>query len=81
VPYTRFIPYLAQFAPTEPRLRRIEQVRRFFETDDASEARSIARDVGATHVCLLREERLLFPLGGVLEKTYSGRGVTLYRVR
>jgi len=81
VPYTRFIPYLAQFAPSEPRLRRIAQVRRFFETGDAAEARAIAREVGATHVCLLREERLQFALAGVLEQTYAGRGVTLYRVR
>jgi hypothetical protein len=81
VPYTRFIPYLAQFAPAGPRLRRIAQVRRFFETTDADEARAIAREVSATHVCLLRDERLQFPIEAVLERTYAGRGVTLYRVR
>lgn len=81
VPYTRFIPYLSQFAPDEPRRHRIERVRRFFETQDAEEARAIAREVGATYVCLLRNEKLAFPVAGVLDTVYAAPGVTLYRLR
>jgi hypothetical protein len=37
--------------------------------------------VGATYVCLLREERLEFPVESVLDQVYAARGVTVYRVR
>ncbi len=81
VPYTRFIPYLSQFAPEAERLRRVERTRGFFETADAAEAGAIARQLGASHVCLLRDEQLAFEADALLVEVYAEPGVALYRLR
>ncbi|MBI3932960.1 MAG: hypothetical protein HY317_06060 [Acidobacteria bacterium] len=78
IPYTRFIPYLYQVAPPADLRVRLEEVRRFFHTEDPAEALALARGLGATHVCLFGDDALGFPVEGVLRTVYERPNARVY---
>lgn len=81
VPFTRFIPYMAQFAtPAEVR-RREAHVRDFFATSDPRRAGDVLRELGATHVLLFGPHALGFDPAGVLDEVCRDGNARLYRVR
>ena len=82
VAYERFTPYLTQFAPRVDLERRHEDVYRFFQGADASEARAIAARVGARYVCLYeRDPRPRFDLRETYDVVYEEPGAAVYRRR
>ena len=80
VPYTRYIPYLYQGAPRRELKARLELVRRFFKTTDASEARRVAAALGARYVCLMGDDAVAFPQDGVLRPLLEEPNVRLYAI-
>lgn len=80
IPYTRTIPYLTQFASRSQLDRRLDLVRRFFDTDSAAEAREIARLLGARFFCLYGSERVRFDLGRGFRLVYSEANVSVYEI-
>ncbi len=81
VPYERFTPYLTQFASREALEARHREVYRFFQTHDPSEARDIARSLGASFLALYGHDRVRFDTPGLLEPLYEEPGARLYRIR
>lgn len=81
VPYERYTPFRTQFASKEVLERRHRQVFDFFRTEDAAEARRIARDLGASWLALYGNDRVRFPTDGFLEPLYEEEGARVYRLR
>lgn len=81
VPFARYIPYMAQFAPPEWSRERRRQVERFFETRDAAEATCLAASLEAGHVFLFGPASLGFEPGPLLEERFVERNARLFRVR
>jgi hypothetical protein len=81
VPYERFTPYSTQFAPRDALAARHAVVFRFFRTRDTSEAQAIARQLGASFVCLYEHDRLRFPDRSWLEPVHDEKDAHCYRVR
>ena len=79
VPYERFTPWLTQFAPAAALEARHEVVYRFFHTEDASEARAIARALGARYLVLYGADRVRFDPAGVLVPIYEEDGARVFR--
>lgn len=80
VPYTRYMPYMTQFASEGEIRARDAEVRRFFRTDDPEEALGIARRLGAGHVYLYGAQTIDGAVEDRLEKVYVEGGVRLYRI-
>lgn len=80
VPFERYSPFLAQFAPPDALLRRRETVGRFFHTKDPAEALSIARSLGASHLCLYEEDRVRFETAGLLVPIHEEDDARCYRI-
>ncbi len=80
LPYTRFIPYMAQFAPPRHVNQRRGLVISFFQSQDAGQALALARALGARHVLLYGGQRLRFAPSPVFELRASEGNVQLYRV-
>jgi hypothetical protein len=80
VPFERFTPWLAQFAPAAELAARHERVHRFFRTRDAAEARAIARELHARFVCVYDGERLRFDPAGFLEPVHEAPGARCFRI-
>jgi hypothetical protein len=78
--FTRYIPYMAQFAPREWIAHRRALVEEFWTTADAARASCIAAELGASHVFQFGQGRLHFDAAGVLEELYSEGGARVYRV-
>jgi hypothetical protein len=78
--FTRYIPYMAQFAPREWIAHRRALVEEFWSTSDAARARCIAEELGASHVFQFGQARLHFDTAGVLGELYSEGGARVYRV-
>src|SRR5262249_6822665 len=74
VPYERFTPWLTQFASAADLEARHEVVFRFFHTEDAAEARAIARSLDARYVALYGAERVHFDPRGVLDPIHLEEG-------
>jgi hypothetical protein len=81
VPYERFTPFLAQFAPAADLRRRHEMVFRFFRTADASEALGIARALEARYLCLYGPDRVRFETGDELIPLHEEAQARCYRLR
>ncbi len=79
--WTRFLPYLAQYAPRAVVEERRALVQEFFATPDAPRARAIARELGATHVLLYGPQRLAAAPEAWLELVAEDGGARLYRLR
>jgi hypothetical protein len=80
VPFERFTPWLAQFAPAAELAARHERVYRFFRTRDAREARAIARELAARFVCLYDGERVRFDAASFLEPIYEEPRARCFRI-
>jgi hypothetical protein len=80
VVYERFTPYLTQFAPREELLRRHEELHRFFQTSDRSEALSIARRLSGQYVCLYGSDRVRFDPEGILLPIHEEKDARAYRI-
>lgn len=78
IPYTRYIPYLTQFAPREALDRRLDLVRRFFATTSAAEAREIMRLLGARFFCLYGSERVGFETGEGFREIHAEENARVY---
>lgn len=77
--FTEYIVYLNQFAPAELRAEREHQVRRFFKTREAAEARGIARALGVRYVVVFgRTPRS--EAAGLLEPVLQTDDASLYRL-
>jgi hypothetical protein len=81
VPYTRFIPFFAQLAPRAALVARYERTAAFFATDDAGEAGAIARELGASSLCLFGRDDVRFAKAGLLESVFEEDGARVYRIR
>jgi hypothetical protein len=80
VPYSRYIPYLYQVAPQEELKARIEEVRRFFKTEDPRIAVDTAKDLGARFVCLYGDDQVAFRAEGTLRPLYEKDNTRVYEV-
>jgi hypothetical protein len=80
VPYERFSPFLAQFAPREFLAARHEAVLRFFRSTDAGEALSAARALDARFLCLYDSDRIRFEPAGVLSPLYESPEARCYKI-
>jgi hypothetical protein len=80
VPYERFTPWLTQFAPAAALEARHEVVYRFFHTEDATEARAIARGLGARYLVLYGADRVRFDPAGLLVPIYEEDGARVFRL-
>jgi hypothetical protein len=80
VPFERFTPWLAQFAPALELAARHERVHRFFRTRERGEALGIARELNARFVCLYGGERLRFDPAPALPLIYEEPEARCYRV-
>lgn len=80
VPYERYTPFRTQFATKAALERRHQQVFDFFRTDDAAEARAIARQLGASWLALYGSDRVRFPTAGFLETVHEEGGARVYRL-
>jgi hypothetical protein len=80
VPFERFTPWLAQFAPPAQLAARHERVHRFFRTPDAQEALAIARELDARFVCLYNGERLRFDPAGLLLPVHEEPEARCFRI-
>jgi hypothetical protein len=80
VPYTRFIPYLYQVASPAELKTRIEQVRRFFKTEDPTEAVGVAHGLGAHFVVLYAGDEVAFPPAGVLRPVFDEPNARVYEI-
>jgi hypothetical protein len=80
VPYSRYIPYLYQVAPQEELKARIEEVRRFFKTDDPRIAVDTAKDLGARFVCLYGDDQVAFRAEGTLRPLYEKDNTRVYEI-
>lgn len=80
LPYTRFIPYMAQFAPRAEVERRRLLVGTFFQSTDPEQALALARSLGARHVLLYGGQPLAFDPERIFERRASAGHAHLYRV-
>lgn len=80
VPYERYTPFRTQFATKAALERRHQQVFAFFRTQDAGEARAIARQLGASWLALYGSDRVRFPTAGFLETVFEEEGARVYRL-
>jgi hypothetical protein len=80
VPYERYTPFRTQFATKEALERRHQQVFDFFRTEDAGEARGIARELRASWLVLYRSDRVRFPTAGFLETVFEEEDTRVYRL-
>ena len=80
MPYTRYMPYMAQFASESEIRARDAEVRRFFRSDDPEEALRIARRLGAGHAYLYGAQSIDPAVESRLEKLYVEGGARLYRI-
>lgn len=81
VPYERFTPYLTQFAKREDLERRHDVVYRFFRTRDREQALAIARELGASFLCLYGADRVRFDTTGILEPIHEEAAARVYRIK
>jgi hypothetical protein len=81
VPYERFSPFLAQFAPPAFLRERHEAVLRFFRAHEAREARAAARALTAKFVCLYGDERVQFDMEAVLAPLFVSPEARCYEIR
>jgi hypothetical protein len=81
VAFTRYIPYLQQFAARADVLARRLAVERFYATDSPQEAAAIAARLGATHVLTQGGRAPRVSLAGVAEVVFEGEDVRVYRLR
>jgi hypothetical protein len=79
VPYTRYIPYMAQFAARRDYLSRSRAIRAFFATEDAAEAEAIARSLGATFLVLYGDETVVFDPAPVILPVFHAPDARVYR--
>jgi hypothetical protein len=78
VPYERFSPFLAQFAPPEVLAARHEAVLRFFRATDPAEALSAARALNARFLCLYDSERVRFDPSRLLSPIFQSPEARCY---
>lgn len=81
VPFTRLIPFFAQLAPRAALRARYQRAASFFTTEDPQEARAIARELGASALCLFGADDVRFPKGELLETFFEEAGARVYRIR
>jgi hypothetical protein len=81
VPYERFSPFLAQFAPPAFLRERHEAVLRFFRAKGAAEARDAARALNARFACLYDDERVRFDAQAVLTPLFESPEARCYAIR
>lgn len=79
--FTRYIPYMAQFAPPERVQQRRAAVERFFETREIREAACLAAGLGARQVFLFGPVSLGFEPEPLLEERFVERNARLFRIR
>jgi hypothetical protein len=80
IPFTRYMPYMTQFASESEIRERDAEVRRFFRSSDPEEALGIARRLGAGHVYLYGAQSINAAVEARLETVYVEGGVRLYRI-
>jgi hypothetical protein len=79
--YTIYLPYMRQFAPQSLLRARSEDLRAFFRTDDAAEARAIAARLQARHVFLQGSQAMGRGARAIVEPLYLNKDTALYRLR
>lgn len=80
VAFTRYMPYMTQFASEGEIRARESAVREFFRTEDPAVAFRIARGLGARYVYLYGPQTLAPPVAAKLDPIYAEGGTRLYRV-
>jgi hypothetical protein len=80
VAFTRYMPYMTQFASESEIRARESSVREFFRTEDPTAAFGIARGLGARYVYLYGPQTLSPQVAAKLDPIYSEAGVRLYRI-
>lgn len=80
VAYTIYLPYMRQFAPQAVLHARSEELREFFRTDDAAEARALAARLSARHVFLQGSQAMGSGARAILEPLFLKGDTALYRV-
>jgi hypothetical protein len=80
VPYERYTPFRTQFASARELEERHETVFRFFRTEDAGEARRIARSLGARWLALYGTDRVRFDASSLLEPVHEEPGARIFRI-
>lgn len=81
VPYERFSPFLAQFAPPAFLRERHEAVLRFFRATDPHEALEAARALNARFVCLYGDDRPRFDGEALLIPLFASPEARCYKLR
>jgi hypothetical protein len=81
VPYGGVITYFNQFVPVAAAEARLARVQRFFRTTDPAEAAAIARELGATHVCLFGSDEVAFDKTVLLMPIFENEGARVYGLR
>jgi hypothetical protein len=79
-PYTRFIPYMAQFASAPVLERRRALMNAFFKSREPGTALALARALGGRHVLVYGHQSLAFVPEPAFELRASDGNVHLYRV-
>jgi hypothetical protein len=80
VAFTRYMPYMTQFATAAEIRARDAEVREFFRTEDPTVAFRIARSLGARYVYLYGPQALAPQVAAKLDPLYAEGGARLYRV-
>lgn len=79
--YTIYLPYMRQFAPQTLLHARSEDLRAFFRSEDATEARGIAARLHARHVFLQGSQAMGRGARAIVEPLFVSGDTALYRVR
>lgn len=80
VPYERFSPFLAQFAPAATLRERHEAVLRFFRATDPDQALAAAQALNAAFLCLYDDDRVRFDPAALLSPVFESQEARCYRL-
>ena len=75
-----YTPYLTQFAPVSELRRRRHLLGEVFRAEAAPAARALAKDLGASFLCLYGSQSIAFDTSGWLRPLYVHEEIRVYRI-